>query len=197
MPNPYDKGVGSAWGDGGLLPSTLYGASAVSFLQGFASIWHEGSIDATPDFIGNDFVNQLGSVNLGYWEKVSNRGLGITGAQTATGIIATDSLIVAASYGALQFIGTDYLIIEPTDLFVPKHIAYAVVAIVATAVIYASVDYFAQGKGERGQTRKADGTDNPFKKLRADPKKPGNVLVKDGHTGRTISKKAPPGWEGN
>jgi RHS repeat-associated protein len=72
MPNPYDKGVGSAWGDGGLLPSTLYGASAVSFLQGFASIWHEGSIDATPDFIGNDFVNQLGSVNLGYWEKVGN-----------------------------------------------------------------------------------------------------------------------------
>jgi RHS repeat-associated protein len=48
-------------------------------------------------------------------------------------------------------------------------------------------------KGERGQTRNASGTDNPFKKLRDDPNKPGNVFVKDAN-GKTISKKAPEGY---
>jgi RHS repeat-associated protein len=57
------------------------------------------------------------------------------------------------------------------------------------------VNYFAKGKGERGQTRKADGTDNPFKKLRDDPNKPGNVLEKNSHTGKVVSKPAPPGYK--
>jgi hypothetical protein len=49
----------------------------------------------------------------------------------------------------------------------------------------------AQGKGERNQAGSADGTNNPFKKLKPDPNKPGNVLEKDSHTGRTVSKKSP------
>ena len=51
-----------------------------------------------------------------------------------------------------------------------------------------------QGKGERRQSAKADGTDNPFKKLKPDPNKPGNVLEKNSHTGKTVSKPAPPGF---
>ena len=51
-----------------------------------------------------------------------------------------------------------------------------------------------RGKGERKQTKKASGTDNPFKHLRADPNKPGNVLQKNTQTGKTVSKKAPPGY---
>jgi RHS repeat-associated protein len=51
-----------------------------------------------------------------------------------------------------------------------------------------------RGKGERNQTARPDGTDNPFKKLKPDPKKPGNVLEKNSHTGKTVSKPAPPGF---
>ena len=138
-PNPYDKGVGSAWGDGGLLPSTFYGASAVSFLQGFGRTFVKGPA-GTVDSNGNVVVYS------GHWVQNSSGGLGITGAQTLGAGLATDSLIVAASYGALQFIGTDLLILEPTDLFVPKYVAYAVVAIVATAIIYTSVEHFAKQK---------------------------------------------------
>jgi hypothetical protein len=39
----------------------------------------------------------------------------------------------------------------------------------------------------------ASGTDNPFKKLKPDPSKPGNVIIKDAN-GKTISKKAPEGF---
>ncbi|MCU7551147.1 DUF6443 domain-containing protein [Chitinophagaceae bacterium LB-8] len=49
-------------------------------------------------------------------------------------------------------------------------------------------------KGERNQTGRADGTNNPFKKLKPDPKKPGNVLEKNSHTGKEVSKPAPPGF---
>ncbi|NHA06099.1 RHS repeat-associated core domain-containing protein [Mucilaginibacter sp. HC2] len=52
----------------------------------------------------------------------------------------------------------------------------------------------AQGKGERGQSRNPDGTDNPYKKLKPDPNVPGNVLEKDSNTGQTKSKKAPSGF---
>lgn len=57
-------------------------------------------------------------------------------------------------------------------------------------------DSMSKGKGERGQTRKASGTDNPFKKLKPDPNKPGNVLEKNSHTGKVVSKPAPPGYPG-
>lgn len=50
-----------------------------------------------------------------------------------------------------------------------------------------------QMKGERNRTGKASGTDNPFKKLKPDPKKPGNVIMKDAN-GKTISKKSPEGF---
>jgi RHS repeat-associated protein len=50
-------------------------------------------------------------------------------------------------------------------------------------------------KGERGQTGGAGGTNNPFKKLKPDPKKPGNVLETDNQTGKTISKPQPPGFK--
>jgi len=56
--------------------------------------------------------------------------------------------------------------------------------------------FFSQGKGERRQAGKADGTNNPFKKLKPDPNKPGNVLEKNSHTGKEVSKPAPEGfWE--
>jgi RHS repeat-associated protein len=51
-------------------------------------------------------------------------------------------------------------------------------------------------KGERNQAGSAGGTNNPFKKLKPDPDKPGHVLEKNSHTGKTISKPAPDGfWE--
>ncbi|TDQ06546.1 hypothetical protein [Pedobacter metabolipauper] len=52
----------------------------------------------------------------------------------------------------------------------------------------------ASGKGERNQAGSAGGTNNPFKKLKPDPDKPGNVLEKNSHTGKTTSKVAPPGF---
>ena len=51
-----------------------------------------------------------------------------------------------------------------------------------------------QGKGERGYTRSAQGTNNPHKHMKPDPKRPGNVIVRNPHTGQTISKPAPPGY---
>ncbi|MDR3326627.1 MAG: hypothetical protein LBT04_00575 [Prevotellaceae bacterium] len=51
-----------------------------------------------------------------------------------------------------------------------------------------------QGKGERGHTKSASGTNNPYKHLRPDPQKTGNVLEKDTHTGQWKSKKAPEGY---
>ncbi len=49
----------------------------------------------------------------------------------------------------------------------------------------------AQGKGERGRTRSAGGTDSPYKHAKPDPNKPGNILVKDPHSGKSVSKPAP------
>lgn len=51
-----------------------------------------------------------------------------------------------------------------------------------------------KSKGERNQTRNAAGTDSPYKKLKPDPNKAGNVLEKNSHTGKTTSKPAPPGF---
>jgi hypothetical protein len=51
-----------------------------------------------------------------------------------------------------------------------------------------------QGKGERGYTKSASGTNNPYKHLKPDPNKPGNVLEKNTHTGKWVSKKAPEGY---
>jgi len=45
-----------------------------------------------------------------------------------------------------------------------------------------------QGKGERGRTKSADGTDNPSKHRKPDPNKPGNILEQDPHTGKWKSK---------
>ena len=49
-------------------------------------------------------------------------------------------------------------------------------------------------KGERNKTGNAFGTDNPFKKLKPDPNKSGNVIVKDSN-GKTVSKKSPEGFK--
>ena len=51
-----------------------------------------------------------------------------------------------------------------------------------------------QVKGERGQAKSASGTSNPYKHMKPDPNKPGNVIVKDPHTGKSLSKPAPPGY---
>lgn len=52
------------------------------------------------------------------------------------------------------------------------------------------------GKGERGFSKGAGGSNNPFKHLKPDPNKPGNVLQKHPQTGKTVSKTAPEGfWE--
>jgi hypothetical protein len=53
----------------------------------------------------------------------------------------------------------------------------------------------AKGKGERGKTRSAGGTASPYKHMQPDPNKPGNVLQKDTHTGKKVSKPAPPGFQ--
>lgn len=49
-------------------------------------------------------------------------------------------------------------------------------------------------KGERNQAGSAGGTNNPFKKLKPDPSKPGNVLERDSN-GTTRSKVAPEGFK--
>ncbi len=51
------------------------------------------------------------------------------------------------------------------------------------------------GKGERRQTGKAEGTNNPFKKLRPHPKKPDKVLYEDPHTGKLLEKAKPAGFD--
>jgi RHS repeat-associated protein len=48
-----------------------------------------------------------------------------------------------------------------------------------------------QRKGERNHAAKPDGTPDPAKHTRPDPNKPGNILVKDPHTGKTVSKPNP------
>ena len=48
-----------------------------------------------------------------------------------------------------------------------------------------------QRKGERNHAAKPDGTPDPGKHTRPDPNKPGNILVKDPHTGKTVSKPNP------
>jgi hypothetical protein len=50
------------------------------------------------------------------------------------------------------------------------------------------------GKGERNLTAKSDGTNNPFKKMKPDPKNPDNVIVKDAN-GKNISKLKPKGFD--
>lgn len=49
---------------------------------------------------------------------------------------------------------------------------------------------FRGGKGERNYTAKTSGTDNPFKHLKLDPKKPGNVIYKHPQSGKRISRPA-------
>ncbi len=56
-------------------------------------------------------------------------------------------------------------------------------------------DLLSQGKGERGQTAKPDGTGNPYKKMRPDPKDPTKVIYKHPHTGKDVSKPKPPGFD--
>jgi hypothetical protein len=51
------------------------------------------------------------------------------------------------------------------------------------------------GKGERRQTGKVEGTDNPFKKLKPHPTKSDKVIYKDPHTGRPVEKPKPPGFD--
>ncbi|WP_254070993.1 hypothetical protein [Pedobacter sp. L105] len=49
-------------------------------------------------------------------------------------------------------------------------------------------------KGERNQAGSAGGTNNPFKKLKPDPNKPGNV-IENRPDGKTVSKRAPEGFK--
>jgi len=53
----------------------------------------------------------------------------------------------------------------------------------------------ASNKGERGTTAKQSGTDNPFKKMTPHPTDPSKVRFKDPHTGKTIDKPKPPGFD--
>jgi len=50
----------------------------------------------------------------------------------------------------------------------------------------------AQNKGERGFTKKTSGTDNPYKHLKPDPNKSGNVIYKHPQTGKKVSRPASP-----
>ena len=94
----------------------------------------------------------------------------------------------------IAFIGEPGLVMSyPVENILPGTRLIAKAANVLSLILEMSSS---QGKGERRQTGSADGTDNPFKKLKPDPKKPGNVLEKNSHTGKTVSKPAPPGfWE--
>ena len=51
-----------------------------------------------------------------------------------------------------------------------------------------------KGKGERNQTSKASGTDNPFKKMKPDPKNANRVLIKDAN-GKSKSVAKPDGFD--
>lgn len=50
----------------------------------------------------------------------------------------------------------------------------------------------AQGKGERGFAKNSSGTKNPYKHLKPDPNKPGNVISKHPQTGKKVSRPATP-----
>lgn len=52
---------------------------------------------------------------------------------------------------------------------------------------------FAQNRGERGFTRNPSGTDNPYKHVKPDTKKPGNVVYKHPQSGKKVSRPATPG----
>ncbi|MBV2165818.1 MAG: hypothetical protein KUL76_04715, partial [Kaistella sp.] len=51
---------------------------------------------------------------------------------------------------------------------------------------------FARGKGERGFAGKTSGTDNPYKHVKPDTKKPGNVIYKHPQSGKKVSRPASP-----
>lgn len=104
-----------------------------------------------------------------------------------------DAAAVVIEVGSLVYGGYKWLNTPSSGTVIPQShpsLAYTPSAISVPTIVSA------QGKGERGQTARPDGTNNPFKKLKPDTKKPGNVIQKDSHTGKTISKPAPPGfWE--
>lgn len=57
------------------------------------------------------------------------------------------------------------------------------------------INIFNKQKGERGQTAKESGTDNPFKHLKPHPSDPNKVVKKDPHTGKSLNKPKPPGFD--
>jgi uncharacterized protein RhaS with RHS repeats len=84
---------------------------------------------------------------------------------------------------------------EPFGL--PSSIGYGAIGVAgpAAAVVIGDCLIYNKRKGERGKTGHERDSDDPFKKLKPDPDKPGNVLVKDPHSGKSVSKPAPPGFD--
>jgi RHS repeat-associated protein len=48
----------------------IYNTYAVQ--NGYSRIWHPATFDANPEFAGLNQMNELGAINLGYWEDISS-----------------------------------------------------------------------------------------------------------------------------
>lgn len=124
-----------------------------------------------------------GAFTLGELSGGGAIGLGISGsALTATGIGAA---FVGLIYASFRVNEAGY----PVDA---RPYSQSVLGLPSMSETNGFV--FSKGKGERRQAGKADGTNNPFKKLKPDPNKPGNILEKNSHTGKEVSKPAPEGF---
>ena len=81
----------------------------------------------------------------------------------------------------------------PTQIDVPEWIPITIPVLLPIAG-YPHI-ILSQRKGERGHTGKADGTPNPFKHKKPHPTDPTKVQEKDPHTGKTVDKPKPPGFD--
>jgi RHS repeat-associated protein len=103
----------------------------------------------------------------------------------------------SAGAAMMGFMAADVMLPDPSDVYVPKWIAYGVLGTAISLYIYVNPPptlQMSKQKGERGQTSSPNGTNNPYKKLKPNPDKPGSVLERDSHTGKTTVKPAPPGF---
>ncbi|WP_333625477.1 DUF6443 domain-containing protein [Sphingobacterium siyangense] len=153
--------------------------------------------------IGRSSYNDGSGVN-NLQNRQASGALLISAAFTAGEISGAGSIGLGVSSGALTATGAGAVIVGMTAISMKINDAgypvdnrpFAQSALGLPSMSETNGMVFSQGKGERRQAGKADGTNNPFKKLKPDPNKPGNVLEKNSHTGKEVSKPAPEGfWE--
>ncbi len=140
----------------------------------------------TYTYVTNNPLNYIDPMGLEYAEKFALYG-GIAGGATVT----VGSVYVDVVTGGLNIIAT------PAEIAAGTQGGAALGYLVGTAVdsgieLLDEINMYAQGKGERGYTGSAGGTNNPAKHWKDDPKNPGWGWQKDPRTGKKTYKKKPP-----